>query len=529
LSKGTTTTQNTNQTSTQQYQPNPAIMSEWGNLTGTALGLQQYGMNNYPPQASVASPGDLTTNYWNQAGNLSASMPSQAGLQNTIGNLYNTSGNQMVNPQGINLPSNFNFQPGNLPTGYVQQNPFQTVGSVYVGAPGSGQGGPFGASGQAVSGNASNYYVTPQQVSAQQVNAPAPIANINAAGLLQVTPEKLQQYQMGPAQQVVAPTLQNLQMQAAGAVAPQAQVTPQGLATTQGWNDAAAQQLMSPYVQQVVNVQEQQAQLAYQQQLEQERGQAAQAGAYGGSRQAVEEANKAIGLQQQMAQIQATGLQNAYQQAQQQFNTQQALGLQAQQFNIGTGLGAQQFNVGTGLQAALANQQIQQQTALQNLSAALQTQGLQAQTGMTAQQLNQAAGLTVGQQNLAALLGVQQLGATQNLQAQQLNQQQGLQAALANQQASEFSAGQQLQAGLANAQMGLQAGLANQQAGLQAGLAAQRWVCKVPSSPRDKACNPRSRIRLRPCSRWACSIRAASRLRSRRTRWACRARSWARN
>jgi hypothetical protein len=93
--------------------------------------------------------------------------------------------------------------------------------------------------------------------------------------------------------------------------------------------------------------------------------------------------------------IQATGSQQAFQQAQQQFNVDQARALQAQQ-------------------------------------------------------LNQMAGLTTGQQNLAALLGVQSLGAQQGLQAQQLNQAAQLQAqqqALAQRQAAA-------QYGLAGAQLG---------------------------------------------------------------------------
>src|SRR5215471_2521598 len=205
---------------------------------------------------------------------------------------------------------------------------------------------------------------------------------------MQVYGPQLQNYQMGPYQNVNAPNLQNFQMQAAGNVAPQAQ------ATTQSWTDpGTAAQFMSPYTQQVADVQKQRAIEDYNQQLEATRGQASAAGAYGGTRQAVQEATGQRDLQLQLAQIQATGLQNAYQQAQQQFNQQQQLGQQAQQFNIGT-----------GLQAALANQQAQQQANVQNLSAFLQTQGLGAQTGLQAALANQAAGLNVGGQNLQALL-----------------------------------------------------------------------------------------------------------------------------
>jgi hypothetical protein len=451
-------------------------MSQWNNIIGTGEGLWQSAMNNPPqyPGQAVAPPTDLMTGYWNQAAG-GAPTPDYSGVQGSEANLYNQAGGMQVNPQTINMPQfgPGSFQPGNLPTGYAQQNVFQTASPVWVGAPGSGQGGPYGASGPAVSGLASSYYVRPDQVSAASVQAPGAIAPLS--GLMQVTaPQNLQQYQMGPAQNVgaqtvTAPQIRDLQMAAAANVAPQAQVGSQSFT-----DPGTAASFMSPYVQQVVNAQLAQAQTQEQQQLEQQSAQAAQAGAFGGSRQAVEAANTSIGYQQLASQIQATGLQNAYQQAQQQFNTQQALGMQGQQ-----------FNVQSGLQAALANQQMQQQSNLQNLSAALQTQGLQAQTGLTSQQLNQQAGLqaamanqqaglTVGQQNLAALLGVQQLGSTQNMQAQMANQQQGLQAAIANQQGQEFSAGQQLQAGLSNAQMNMAAQQLNQQSNLQAGLAAQQ-------------------------------------------------------
>jgi hypothetical protein len=451
-------------------------MSQWNNIVGTGEGLWQSAMNNPPqyPGQAVAPPTDLMTGYWNQAAG-GAPTPDYSGVQGSEANLYNQAGGMQVNPQTISMPQfgPGSFQPGNLPTGYAQQNVFQTASPVWVGAPGSGQGGPYGASGPSVSGLASSYYVRPDQVNAASVQAPGAIAPLS--GLMQVAaPQNLQQYQMGPAQNVgaqtvTAPQIRDLQMAAAANVAPQAQVGSQSFT-----DPGVAASFMSPYVQQVVNAQLAQAQTQEQQQLEQQSAQAAQAGAFGGSRQAVEAANTSIGYQQLASQIQATGLQNAYQQAQQQFNTQQALGLQGQQ-----------FNVQSGLQAALANQQMQQQSNLQNLSAALQTQGLSAQTGLTTQQLNQAAGLqsalanqqaglTVGSQNLAALLGVQQLGSTQNMQAQQLNQATGLQSAIANQQAQEFSAGQQMQAGLANAQMGMSAQQLNQAANLQAGLAAQQ-------------------------------------------------------
>jgi hypothetical protein len=164
-----TSTQRVNQQTTQNYNPNPAVMAEYGNLEGTVQGLANYYINNPPqyPGQAVAPPGQLMSQYWNTAGG-GNTLPDYSGLQGTEGQLYNQAGGMQVNPQGINLPQfgAGTFAPGNLPTGYAQQNVFQTASPVWVGAPGSGQGGPYGASGPAVSGLASSYYVRPDQVSA---------------------------------------------------------------------------------------------------------------------------------------------------------------------------------------------------------------------------------------------------------------------------------------------------------------------------------------------------------------------------
>lgn len=346
-------------------------------------------------------------------------------------------------------------------------------------------------------------------------------------GAERVSPYALQQYQMTQprdvaAERVTAPQLRDLQMQAAAPVGAE-RVSTQGIQAAQtGYRpDLQAYQMqaptervtsesfvqpgtagayMSPYMQAVIDKQTREAI----RQADIARGgrgaRYAQAGAFGGSRQAIEEAEAARNLQTQLGDIQATGLQSAFQQAQEQFNREQQARQAAQQANIGTGLtvgqqnlaaqlGVQQLGTQAGLQtalanltnqqqaavqseanrlqaqgmnqqqalqAALANQQTQQQANLQNLSAGLQTQGLQAQTGMQAQQLNQQealraalanqqAGLTTGQQNLAALLGIQQLGAQQGLTSQQLNQQAALEAARMGEQSRQFGAGYGMQ------------------------------------------------------------------------------------
>jgi hypothetical protein len=446
MNSSTTTTKTENQSSTGAFKPDPTLMKEWQDVLGTGGGLADYLVNNLPPQASVAGPTDLTKQWWQQAGAMGGAAPDFSGQQTGLAAVSGNIANQQVDPNTINLPSNFNFAPGALDF----NNPF-AAGVPNVTAPGG------------VSGNYRDYLAPVQNVqagtvSAQNVTAPGAVAPIS--GLMQVAAPQLRQYQFDPAmmQQVSAQDLQKYQMQAAAPVAPSGQVGA-GSFTAPG----IAQAYMNPYAQQVVDVQSQKAVQDWQQALQTQRSQAAAAGAYGGDRQAVEEATGQRDLQLQLAQIQATGLQNAYQQGQQQFNTEQQLGMQGQQ-----------FNVGTALQASLANQQAQQQANVQNLSAYLQTQGLQAQTGLQAALANQQAGLTVGGQNLQSQLQTQGLGAQTGMQAQLANQQQGLQAALANQQAQELQTQEQMQASLANQQANLAAGTTNAQLGLQGQLANQQ-------------------------------------------------------
>lgn len=112
-----------------------------------------------------------------------------------------------------------------------------------------------------------------------------------------------------------------------------------------------ARQYMSPYMQNVVDVQSQQAKRQADIAAQTQQAQAARAGAFGGGRDAIMRSQGNAELQRNLASIQATGSQNAYQQAMQQFNAEQqanqaAAQLNAQQNQFGAGLGLQ------GLQAA---------------------------------------------------------------------------------------------------------------------------------------------------------------------------------
>jgi len=117
----------------------------------------------------------------------------------------------------------------------------------------------------------------------------------------------------------------------------------------------AAQQYMNPYTQNVVDYQKSQALRDFQIAQPMRQAQAVQQGAFGGSRSAIVDAEAQRSLNSQLQGIEATGQQAAFQNAQQQYNTDQARRLQAQQLGeqsrqYGAGLGMQGLQ--TGLQAA---------------------------------------------------------------------------------------------------------------------------------------------------------------------------------
>ena len=128
-----------------------------------------------------------------------------------------------------------------------------------------------------------------------------------------------------------------------------------------------AQDYMSPYQQNVTNFQKDEAVRDYSRQLPGMGAKAAGAGAFGGTRHALVAAEGQRNLQDQLGGIQAKGSQNAYLNAQQQFNDDQTRRQQAQTSNqtaYGTmqGLGMTQ-NLAANLQAQ-TNAQLQAQYGL---------------------------------------------------------------------------------------------------------------------------------------------------------------------
>jgi len=170
---------------------------------------------------------------------------------------------------------------------------------------------------------------------------------------------------------------------------------------------------MNPYTQNVVDTTL--ADLERQRQIQQQgtAAQAAQAGAFGGSRQGVAESLTNEAFARQAAQTAAGLRQSGFAQAQQQAQQDLARQMQASQLNQATGLQAGLANQATALQAARANQDAMLRAGLANQQAGLQ--GAQFRLGAA----NQLAG--IGQQGFG-------MGQTiENQIAQQGAMQRGLQ------------------------------------------------------------------------------------------------------
>ena len=328
----------------------------------------------------------------------------------------------------------------------------------------------------AIAPNLQNYQMQgPQDVQAQNIsaaqlgyapqNTAAQFSGPGAIGYDAVQAGSYNAPSMQGAQTGYNPNLQNFQMGPAERVNTQSFAQP-----------GSAEAYMSPYMQNVVDIQKREAQRQSGIQGTQQQAQATQAGAFGGSRDAIMRAERERNLGQQMGDIQATGSQAAFQQAQQQFNAEQQARLQAQQANQQAGLtvggqnlaarlGVQQLGTQTGMQTALANLSNQQQAAVQNQAAQLQTQGMNAQQAMQAALANQQAGISTGQFNATnayntALQNAQMLQQS-GLSNQALQGQYGLQQGQFQQAANMQNAQQYMQAQLANQQSAYNVGQQN--------------------------------------------------------------------
>jgi hypothetical protein len=139
--------------------------------------------------------------------------------------------------------------------------------------------------------------------------------------------------------------------------------------------EGTAANYMSPYMQNVVDVQMQQAKRQADIAAQTQQAQAARSGSFGGARDYISRSQGNADLQRNLANIQATGSQNAFSQGMQQFNAEQAANqaaanLNAQQGQFGAGLGLQGMQ--TALQGAntlgnLGNMQYTQNMGITNM------------------------------------------------------------------------------------------------------------------------------------------------------------------
>lgn len=140
-----------------------------------------------------------------------------------------------------------------------------------------------------------------------------------------------------------------------------------------------AQQYMSPYMQAVVDEQTRRAQQQFGEQRAGRASQAVQAGAFGGSRQGVQEAIAERSLAEQIGGIQAQGLQQAFEQAGSQFGADRAALMAQEQAQAGANQQAQQAQ----LQAlGFSAEQAQQMVGLGGMQRAADIQGAQLLEGI---------------------------------------------------------------------------------------------------------------------------------------------------
>ena len=271
----------------------------------------------------------------------------------------------------------------------------------------------------------------------------------NLGNVRDATAERIQADKMNAAQTQFQANLERFQM-----------------AAPDRFNQAQAEQYMSPYIRNVLDTQKREAMRdARQGQIVQDLG-AARQGTYGGSRQLLAGLERERNLGQQLGDIEARGLQSAFESSQGQFERDRAAQMAAQQANLQAALGVQELGTTTGLQVALANLSNEQQARVQNMAAENQTRGMNAENALRAALASQQADIGVRGQNLQGAMQTQQLGLeAQRLgeQSRQFGSQQGLEAQRLGDMSRQFGSNQGLEAqrlGEQSRQFGTSTGLA---------------------------------------------------------------------
>jgi len=178
-----------------------------------------------------------------------------------------------------------------------------------------------------------------------------------------------------------------------------------------------AQQYMNPYLQMSLNPQLEEARRQSQITQLQNNQKLTNAGAFGGSRQGIMDAETQRNLGTNLANITGAGYNTAFTNAQQQFNADQARKIQEAQFGAQQGMSAAELQARYGMSAEQANEASRQFGSSQGMTAA----GLAAQYGLAGQNATEASrqfgtNFGLGAQNAAlnAASTQGQLGSTAN-------------------------------------------------------------------------------------------------------------------
>ena len=184
------------------------------------------------------------------------------------------------------------------------------------------------------------------------------------------------------------------------------------------------QRFMSPYQQNVTDIQKREAMRQSEIMGEQIGSRAAQAGGLGGYREAILQAERQRNLGQQLGDIQARGSEQAYQQAVQQIGAERAADLAAAQYGLkayGETERAQQMQEQLGQSAYEFGEQARQQAAKLGLTAQQQEDAArqaQERLGQSAYEISQRYGQSAAQQ-LASLGQARQADVQQRIAAMQ--------------------------------------------------------------------------------------------------------------
>jgi hypothetical protein len=185
--------------------------------------------------------------------------------------------------------------------------------------------------------------------------------------------------------------------------------------TTSAFDSTQLESYMNPYLDKILNPQLEEARRQSQITQQQNAGKMTAAGAFGGGRQAILDAETQRNLATTQAGITGQGYNTAFTNAQQQFNADQNRKMQEAQFGSTQGMNAAQLQAQYGLSAQQANEMARQFGSQQAMTAAQSA----AQYGQSAQQAQEAAnqfGANYGLQGLQT--GLQAATAQGNLGAQ---------------------------------------------------------------------------------------------------------------